>query len=114
MTCWCARRKHAAWCGAWWDQVTHVYTPVSADEHFRFRLRGLNELARRIAAICRMDLFSTEICLTEEGQFLAVDYVNDPIDLRLQSQAVDGVPDQIVSSITRRLAWLAGNPPSVE
>jgi hypothetical protein len=95
----------------WWDQGTHIYSPVLADEHFHYRLGGLNELARRIAAICGMDLFSTEICLTEEDQFLAVDYVNDPIDLRLQSRAVDGVPDQIVSSIARRLAKLAEDPP---
>jgi hypothetical protein len=34
---------------------------------------------------------------------MVVDYVNDPIDLRLQSKATDGVPDQIVSHIAESL-----------
>ena len=35
-----------------------------------------------------------------------VDYVNDPVDLRLQSKAVDGVPDGYVESIAARLVRL--------
>ncbi len=91
----------------WWDQHTHVYTRVSAEERFRFGLRGLYEVARRIALVCRLHLFSTEIALTMEGCFMAVDYVNDPVDLRLQSRAVDGVPDSWVGNIAGRLARLA-------
>jgi hypothetical protein len=49
-------------------------------------------------------LFSTEITLTPDGRFVIVDYVNDPIDLRLQSKALDGVPNDIVLDITDRLA----------
>jgi hypothetical protein len=49
-------------------------------------------------------LFSTEITLTPDGRFVIVDYVNDPIDLRLQSKAFDGVPNDIVRDITERLA----------
>jgi hypothetical protein len=91
----------------WWDQHTHVYTPVRAEERFRFGLRGLYEIMRRIAQVCRLDLFSTEIALTTGGHFLAVDYVNDPVDLRLQSKAMDGVPDAIVENIAGRLVRLA-------
>ncbi len=93
----------------WWDQRTHVYTRVTAEERFRFGLRGLTEVPRRIAEICKLDLFSTEIALTNAGQFLVVDYVNDPVDLRLQSKAADGVPDAFVESIAGRLAQLAEN-----
>ncbi len=92
----------------WWDQETHVYSPVTADQRFGYGLRSLREQAARIAQICRLDLFSTEIAMTEPGKFLVVDYVNDPVDLRLQSRAVDGVPDHFVESITRRLARLVG------
>jgi hypothetical protein len=91
----------------WWDQYTHVYTPVRAEEHFRFGLRSLYEVPRRIAGICRLDLFSTEIALAADGRFLVVDYVNDPVDLRLQSKAADGVPDAYVENIAGRLARLA-------
>jgi hypothetical protein len=91
----------------WWDQRTHVYARVTADEKARFGLRSLREVPVRIAQICRLHLFSTEIALTEDGNFLVVDYVNDPVDLRLQSKAVDGVPDVYVESIAARLVRLA-------
>jgi hypothetical protein len=90
----------------WWDQQTHIYTRVMAEEKARFGLQNLRQVSVRIAQICGLRLFSTEIALTEEGVFLAVDYVNDPVDLRLQSKAVDGVPDVFVESIANRLARL--------
>ena len=90
----------------WWDQRTHVYARVTAEERARFGLRNLRELPFRIAQICGLHLFSTEIALTEAGHFLVVDYVNDPVDLRLQSKAVDGVPDGYVESIAARLVRL--------
>jgi hypothetical protein len=40
----------------------------------------------------------------EDNRLLIVDYVNDPIDLRLQSRALDGVPDFIVEDIAARIA----------
>jgi len=91
----------------WWDPGSHAYARVTADERFRYSLRSMNEIARRIARICRLDLFSTEIALAQNGNFLVVDYVNDPVDLRLQSTTADGVPDAIVENISRRLARLA-------
>lgn len=91
----------------WWDQISHVYKRVTAEEKARFQLRQLNEVSARIAQICQLQLFSTEVALTEKGEFLVVDYVNDPVDLRLQSKAVDGVPDAIVGNIAGRLArWI--------
>jgi hypothetical protein len=93
----------------WWDQHTHIYARVTAEEKARFSLRNLRQVPVRIAQICGLNLFSTEIALTEAGHFLAVDYVNDPVDLRLQSKAVDGVPDVYVESIAARLVRLAEN-----
>jgi hypothetical protein len=87
-----------------WDVKTHVYTPLNTGLEDRFGLGSLGELTKRIARICRLNLFSTEIALTEENRLLAVDYVNDPIDLRLQSHAVDGVPDFIIKDIAARIA----------
>ncbi len=66
-------------------------------------LGGLREVTRRIARLCGLDLFSTEICLTEEDRLVVVDYVNDPIDLRLQSKAKDGIPDFMVEQIAARI-----------
>ncbi len=91
----------------WWDVRTHVYRPVLRTERTQHALDGLCELTARVAAVCGLGLFSTEMALTDEGDFVIVDYVNDPLDLRLQSQAVDGVPDVIVEAIARRLAQVA-------
>jgi oligoendopeptidase F len=91
---------------SWWPPQTHIFRPVQPDEVVSLRLGELYDMAVRIASVSRLHLFSTEIALTPDGQFLAVDYVNDQIDLRLQSQAQDGVPDAIVWDICRRLAEL--------
>jgi hypothetical protein len=53
-----------------------------------------------------LDIFSTEIALTPEGEFVAVDYINDSIDLRAKSKAVDGVPDIVLSYIANALVEL--------
>ena len=91
----------------WWDVRSHVYRPVFHTEQTQHALDGLCELTARVAAVCGLELFSTEVALTEEDDFVIVDYVNDPLDLRLQSQAVDGVPDVIVEAIAQRLAQVA-------
>jgi glutathione synthase/RimK-type ligase-like ATP-grasp enzyme len=89
----------------WWATDTHVYQVLSAFEEAEFGLQELRELTRRIAAICKLDWFSTEIALADD--FIVVDYVNDEIDTRVQSQAADGVPDEVVNNIARQLVKIA-------
>ncbi|MGB9880013.1 MAG: hypothetical protein ACPLRM_04550, partial [Anaerolineae bacterium] len=91
----------------WWDVQSHQYTPLSAVEETQYALTPLRHITAQIASLCGLELFSTEIALSINGSFLAVDYVNDPIDLRLQSKTSDGVPDDIVRGIAQRLASLA-------
>jgi hypothetical protein len=91
----------------WWNTHTHVYTPVTAEQETHYALAPLRDVTQRIAAICKLDFFSTEIAYTPEKHWVVVDYVNDNIDLRLQSKAGDGVPDAIVKGIARRLVELA-------
>ncbi len=100
----CAGRVHPCW----WNVSTHAYQPVSVAEEIAYSLSPLHHIVARIAAVCGLQLFSTEIALTASGEFIAIDYVNDPLDLRLQSKAADGVPDDIVRAIAERLAALAG------
>jgi hypothetical protein len=90
----------------WWDTSTHVYTPVTSDDETSFHLKPLRDITVSLAHLSELDLFSTEISLTTDGRFVIVDYVNDQIDLRLQSKAVDGVPDEIVKDVVERLAGL--------
>jgi hypothetical protein len=75
---------------------------TDADKEFH-GLNPLVEITHAIAELCGLDLFSTEIALVSEDRFVVVDYVNDQIDLRLQSNAAEGVPDDIVKSIAQRL-----------
>lgn len=90
----------------WWDTMTHVYLPVEEEEERLFGLAPVRSTTLTIARVCGLDLFSTEIALTESGVFVVVDYVNNPVDLRLQSAALDGVPDKTVREIAGRLADL--------
>lgn len=89
----------------WWDTQTHIYTRLTAEDSTRFGLGELKQVARRIARLCQLHLFSTEIALADD-KLVVTDYVNDPIDLRLLSEAADGVPDAIVVNIAARLARL--------
>jgi glutathione synthase/RimK-type ligase-like ATP-grasp enzyme len=90
----------------WWHPLTHVYAMVTASEENRYELARLHEITQRIALICKLDWFTTEIALTLED-FVVVDYVNDQIDTRVQSKAVDGAPDEIMQGITSQLVTMA-------
>lgn len=90
----------------WWHPLTHVYAPVTPSEENRYELAPLHDLTRRIASICKLDWFTTEIALTLDD-FVVVDYVNDEIDTRIQSKAVDGAPDEVLSSVAKELVTLA-------
>jgi hypothetical protein len=90
----------------WWDNYTHIYTRVTSSEETCYNLGSLRSITSSVANLCGLTLFSTEITITSDGRFVIVDYVNDPIDLRLQSKTFDGVPDDIVKDITERLVEL--------
>jgi len=91
----------------WWNVHTHVYQRVAVEEEIAYGLSPLQRIVPRIAAVSGLQLFSTEIALATSGEFIAIDYVNDPLDLRLQSMAADGVPDDTVRDLAQRLAALA-------
>src|SRR5512146_2443151 len=45
----------------WWHPVTHVYSAVTPEQEAQLGLGSLRELTRRIAQVCKLDWFSTEI-----------------------------------------------------
>ncbi len=112
-----AHGAHAPWfrvlycCGetlpSWWDVDSHRYTPFGSGPESGHARSALVSLMARIAEVCGLGLFSTEVALTSSYELVAVDYVNEPPDLRLQSRAVDGVPDSIVEAIARRIVAVA-------
>jgi len=87
----------------WWNPSSHIYTPVTEVDKNCHGLVPLDEITINIARLCGLELFSTEVAYTSNGLFMVVDYVNDQIDLRLQSTAAEGVPDEIVRAVAQRL-----------
>lgn len=90
----------------WWNPHTHIYREVTPEEETGLGLAPLREVTQRIAHICRLDWFSTEIALPGDGRFVVVDYVNDSLDTRLQSKAADGVPDDLMRRMAEKLVTL--------
>jgi hypothetical protein len=92
----------------WWDPKTHVYAELTAEEAGLYDLQPVAGMVRAVAAITGLRFFSTEIVRDVRGRFVAVDYVNETCDMRLQSKHADGVPDGIVLKIAARIAAYAG------
>ena len=89
----------------WWNTETHIYEMVGAEGDARVLRNSLGDVTKRIASICKLDWFTTEIALTDE--FIVVDYVNDQIDTRVKSRAMDGVPDEVMDRVARQLVKIA-------
>jgi hypothetical protein len=94
----------------WWDNRTEHFCPVSVDEFHRFALNPLCHIVR-VARLTHMTFFSTEFAAVRRGsrrRFVAIDYVNDPCDMTVQSHSHSGAPDAVVLHIAERLvdaAW---------
>lgn len=88
----------------WWNCYTDQYREVDSDEEQRHGLGELRRLVERIAALTRMQFFSSEIAQTESGAWMLIDYVNDQCHMLCQSaNARIGVPDAVVAAIARQL-----------
>lgn len=94
---------------AWWNDLTHVYEILSDDEVKKYNLQPLFEKVRKIADVCKLNFFSTEIAVDHHGKFITVDYVNEVCDMRIKSQHYDGVPDELVISIARQIISYASD-----
>ncbi len=102
-------------CGAvipcWWDDRTHLFGPtVNSQERWQLHLNPLWTIAQTAARIAQLHLFSTEVALVADGRFIVVDYVNDPVDLRFQPHAREGMPGEAARGIAEALnAYLAAH-----
>jgi hypothetical protein len=88
---------------AWWDDTSLIYRDLSEKDKPRIQFAEIESMMRRIAEAAKLHFFSTEITLTRENRLVAVDYINDIIDLRLKSKHYDGVPNRIVEKIAREI-----------
>ncbi|KPL17392.1 MAG: hypothetical protein AMS26_01210 [Bacteroides sp. SM23_62] len=87
----------------WWDNYTHRYEEISNEAIEKYRLNYLFSIMKKIYNICRLNFFSTEFALDTKGRFVAIDYVNEICDMRLQSEHYDGVPDELVQKISKNI-----------
>ncbi len=89
----------------WWDDRTRLFgAPVTVDERQRLGLDGLWGIIQAAAGIARLQLFSTEIARRTDGRWVVVDYVNDPVDLRILGQAREGMPPESAEGIAAAVA----------
>jgi hypothetical protein len=88
----------------WWNCFTDRYRVLSVEEQEQHGLGLLADLVHRIAALTGMRFFSTEIALTDAGELVVIDYVNDQCHLLTQTASPqNGVPDEVVAAIAFRL-----------
>jgi hypothetical protein len=89
----------------WWDDQTRRFGDlIDAQMANALKLSPLWEISSKAAEISGIDLFSTEVALTADGRFVVVDYVNDPVDLRFQPNAHEGMPQSVASAIAAALS----------
>ena len=86
----------------WWNPITHEYQLVTPAEIRSYKLGPLRQIMRGIAQVSQMKKFTSEICLHEDGNFYAIDYVNADPDMNPRSFYPNGVPDEVVRHIVKR------------
>ncbi len=91
----------------WWDNHTRIAEVLSPSDVQARTHSEMKSIMRKAARISRLDLFSTEIALTNQSKLLVIDPINDQVDLRMKSKCLDGIPDQIVDQIVVSLVdWV--------
>src|SRR6266513_2300031 len=93
----------SVWC-CWWNCFTDRYRLPTQAEEEQLALTPLRDIVGRVAERTGMKFFSSEVALTESGEFVLIDYVNDQCHMLSQGANPQmGVPNELVSAIARRL-----------
>jgi hypothetical protein len=93
----------SVWC-CWWNCFTDRYRLPTGAEEEQLTLTPLRGIVHRLAELTGMKFFSSEVALSESGELMLIDYVNDQCHMLSQSSNPQmGVPDELVSAIARRL-----------
>ena len=93
----------SVWCCRWNCFTDRYRLPTQAEEE-QLALTPLRDIVGRVAELTGMKFFSSEVALTESGEFVLIDYVNDQCHMLSQSANPQmGVPNELVSAIARRL-----------
>ncbi len=109
----------------WWGPADAMpggvsYRRVTTAEVRRLGLDPMLDYACELARLCRLDWFSTELCLSDGGEgsryvvrpvalgqpypVVAIDYINDQCDVDVQSRWPGAPPDDVVRHVAERFA----------
>lgn len=89
----------------WWDDRERLFgPPVTPEERHHLGLDPLWKIAHTAAGLAQLQLFSSEIARVPDGRFIVVDYANDPVDLRFQPHALEGMPPEVARWIATAIA----------
>jgi hypothetical protein len=91
----------------WWAPETKLYDLLTWEDFRRHDLLGAVEIIDRMAAVTRMDFFSSEIAITNgvtQPRFVMIDYCNDQCDMNPVSEQADGPPDAWSQWVVERFA----------
>ena len=93
----------------WWNPNAHTYRETTPGEVYKHKLLPMIQITAEIARITRIEWFSCEVAINKKNnEFMAIDYMNDQCWVNPQSKSTDGVPDDVISRIARRIiekAW---------
>lgn len=89
----------------WWDNRAG-YDILTWDDLREHGLLGALELVDRVAALCELDFFSTEIAITGDAErpFVLIDYVNDQCDIDPSAAPGRSPPEHWVQWVCNRFA----------
>jgi len=93
----------------WWNDITHEYEILTAEQIGKYRLNSLFDIVKKIAVISKLNFFSSEIVLNQKEEFVVIDYVNEICDMRMKSNHFDGVPDSVVQKIANQIVLYIKN-----
>ena len=89
----------------WWNPTNGEYRQLTLREFERYRLSPVARIVSEIASVTQIEWFSCEIAIRDgTDRPVVIDYMNDQFDVSSRSQRDAGVPDDLVTLFTQRLA----------
>lgn len=89
----------------WWNPFNNEFYQVTLQEFDAHKLVSLVRIVSEIAEVTGVEWFSCEITLAAKTKkFVVIDYMNDQCAMYPKSQHKDGVPDELIVLIARRMA----------
>jgi len=92
----------------WWDPQNKFYRKFKNSKKEKAIKKKLEGYIKKIAKITKLGLFSTEFIINQKGEYLIIDYANNPIDLSSQDYERDGVPQKSLVEIATAISDVLG------